>query len=241
MRREESATRAQSDSEVVSMSDSPSTRRTATVAPVKKAASAQPQRSRIRTKEIPPDKIGKGGNTGLLTVALADRLIGVLKTGVPLDVAIAYVGVHRETLRKWRRRGDKALELRAGRRSPTERRYGDFVQRLDAALAETTVFAQEGLRMMMAPPQELDPATGELRAAPQTDADKRIQLEAIKFYLSRRERKHYGARHGRRSRRCSAGRTVTTMNDSTSQLPKAVPKASRFSPAIGTRESENSA
>ena len=31
------------------------------------------------------------------------RLVEVVVTGVPLDVAIAYVGVHRETLRRWRK------------------------------------------------------------------------------------------------------------------------------------------
>ena len=178
------------------MSDNPSNRRTATTAraaPVKKVASKPPSRTRTRTKDIAPDKVGKGGNPGLLTAALADRLIGVIVTGVPLEVALAYCGVHRETLRKWRRRGDKALELSSTMRSPTERRYADFVQRLDAAMAETTVLAQAGLRMMMTPPRELDPATGELRAVPESDTDKRLRLEAIKFYLSRRERKHYGA------------------------------------------------
>lgn len=148
---------------------------TAKAVPVKKAASAQPRRQRTRTKDIPPDKVGKGGNTSLLTATLADRLIGVIQTGVPLDVAIAYVGVHRETLRKWRRQGDKALELSAGRRSPTERRYADFVQRLDTAMSSMTVRAQATVGLIL------------------TEPDRRLALDAAKFYLSRRERRHYGA------------------------------------------------
>jgi hypothetical protein len=141
---------------------------------VKKAAATPPSRERRRTKEIPPDKVGKGGNTALLTTALADRLVSVVSTGVPLDVAIAYVGIHRETLRRWRKRGDRALELGAGRRSPTERRYADFVQRLDVAVSQMTVRAQATVGLIM------------------SDTDKRLALDAAKFYLSRRERKHYG-------------------------------------------------
>ncbi|MFI5035399.1 MAG: hypothetical protein ACHQFZ_04260 [Acidimicrobiales bacterium] len=77
-----------------------------------------------------------------------------------------------------------ALELKASVRNPTERRYADFVQRLDAAMAETTILAQAGLRQFMMPPRE---------GQDMSDTDKRLRVDAIKFYLSRRERKHYGA------------------------------------------------
>jgi hypothetical protein len=162
--------------------------------PVKRAAATPASRQRRRTKDVPSDKVGNGGNSGLLTTTLADRLIGVVETGVPLDVAIAYVGVHRETLRKWRRRGDRALEISASRRSPTERRYADFVQRLDAAMAETSVLAQATLRrLIMGPRPLIDRETGERTPVPMSDTDKRIQADLVKFYLSRRERRHYGA------------------------------------------------
>jgi hypothetical protein len=152
--------------------------------PVNKAAVTPPSRKRTRAKDIPPDKVGKGGNPALLTAALADRLIGTVVTGVPLDVAIAYVGIHRETLRRWRKRGDVALELKASVRNPTERRYADFVLRLDKAMAETTVLAQAGMRQFMLPSRE---------GHEMSDTDKRLRLDAIKFYLGRREHRHYGS------------------------------------------------
>lgn len=137
--------------------------------------------------------MAKVGNPGLLTNALADKLMQTVVTGVPLDVAIAYVGIHRETLRKWRRRGEKALELTASRRSPTERRYADFVTRLDTAMAETSVLAQATLRRLMMGPRPLvDRETGEQTPVPMSDAEKRIQADMVKFYLGRRERKWYG-------------------------------------------------
>lgn len=161
---------------------------------MKKSAATSPSRQRRRRKNIPPDKLGKGGNSGLLTATLSKRLVEVVVTGVPLDVAIAYVGVHRETLRRWRRRGDIALEISASRRSPTERRYADFVERLDAAMAATTVLAQATLKqLIVGPPPIINHETGDSLPAPMTDTEKRIQADMIKFYLGRRERKHYGA------------------------------------------------
>lgn len=131
---------------------------------------------------------------GLLTATLSQRLIETIETGAPLEVAIAYAGIHRETLRRWRRRGDVALEIGASRRSPTERRYADFVIRLDAAMAATTVLAQATLKQLISgPPPIVNHETGESLPAPMTDTEKRIQADMIKFYLGRRERNHYGA------------------------------------------------
>lgn len=159
----------------------------------KTAAPPPPSRLRTRTKDVPPDRKQKVGNPGLLTNALADRLIQIVVTGVPLDVATAYVGIHRETLRQWRRRGEKALEINASRRSPTERRYADFVTKLDAAVSETTVLAQATLRRLIVGPRPtVDKETGESTPTPMSDTEKRIQADMVKFYLKARERKHYG-------------------------------------------------
>jgi hypothetical protein len=173
-----------SDCEAEKVSYNSSTRSTATTAkaaPAQRAASTPPSRQRRRAKDIPPDKVGNGGAVALLTLAVANRLINTVAAGTPLDVAIAYCGIHRETLRRWRRRGDQALEIPVTMRSQTERRYADFVKRLDATMAETTVLAQATLKKLI------------IGTASMTDTEKRIQADMIKFYLSRRERKYYGA------------------------------------------------
>ena len=124
---------------------------------------------------MPEDKIAKSGNTTLLTQANADKLIQTVSSGVPLDVATAFCGIHRETVRRWRRRGESAREINAGRRTPTERRYAAFATALDTAMASMTVRAQATVGLVM------------------TESDRRLALDAAKFYLSRRDRKNYGA------------------------------------------------
>ncbi|HEY5304561.1 MAG TPA: hypothetical protein VIJ86_10950 [Acidimicrobiales bacterium] len=166
---------------------------TAKAAATKKKAVTRTPRIRKITKAVPADKVSMSGNPGLLTAELADRLIETVAKGVPLDVALSYTGIHRETLRRWRRKGDRALEVSASVRSPTQRKYAAFVLQLDTAMAKVTVTAQETLGRLIEGPRELDPVTGVLRPAPMTDTELRIQADLLKFYLSRRVRAHYGA------------------------------------------------
>lgn len=165
-------------------------RKTTTV--VKKKTVARKPRKRIPTKIIPEDRVGKVGNVTLLTKANADRLIEAVTTGVPLDIAADYVGIHRDTIRKWRRRGEKALEIQAGRRTPTDRRYADFAVQLQKAMSETSVLAQATLKRLIIGPRVRSPETNEMVAGEMSDTQLRIQADLIKFYLGRRERKHYG-------------------------------------------------
>ena len=167
--------------------------KTAKAVPVKKAASPKPARQRIRTTVKPEDRAGLVGAPGLLTKELADRLISVIETGVPLDVSLAFVGVHRDTLRKWRRRGSRALELKAGVRSENERKYADFCLRLDTAVASVIVAAQTTLKRLVTGPQLIDKETGEVVFLPMSDTELRIQADLLKFFLSRRDRANYGA------------------------------------------------
>lgn len=165
-------------------------RKTTTV--VKKKAAKSPSRQRTVTKVIPEDRVGKVGNTTLLTKVNADKLIEAVTTGVPLDLAADYCGIHRDTIRKWRRRGEKAIEMNARMRSPTERRYADFATRLGKAMSETSVLAQATMKRLIIGPRVRSPETGEIVAGEMSDTQLRIQADLIKFYLGRRERKHYG-------------------------------------------------
>ena len=115
----------------------------------------------------------------MLTKERETALLNAIKTGAPLDTCAAFAGVTREALRQWRRRGEKALELPAGRRSPTERRYAAFVGELDRALSEASMRAQTTVRQLMVVPDGADAAS------------RRVALEAAKFHLTHRDARNY--------------------------------------------------
>ncbi len=115
----------------------------------------------------------------MLTEERAKALLDAVKTGAPLDTCAAFAGITREALRKYRRRGEKALEIAAGRRSPTERRMASFVGELDRALSEAAIRAQATVRQLMVLPDGADAAT------------KRVALEASKFHLTHRDPRNY--------------------------------------------------
>jgi len=117
------------------------------------------------------------GRPDLLNEAKAKVIVDAVRTGTTLDTAAAWAGVTAETLRRWRRRGEQALTVPPGRRSPTDRKYADFCGVLDQALAEMAV------RM-----QELVYAT-----ATQTE-DRALAFRAATWYLMHRERDDYTTR-----------------------------------------------
>ena len=115
----------------------------------------------------------------MLTAEREKALLDAVRTGAPLTTCAAFAGITREALRKWRRRGERAMELAPGRRSPTERRYADFVGELDRALSEAAMRAQATVRQLMVLPPDADAAT------------KRVALEASKFHLTHRNAADY--------------------------------------------------
>ena len=99
------------------------------------------------------------GRPSKLTPARADRLIQALRLGYPYASAAAYVGIHRDTLQNWRRRGAEALEtatqddnidpLEPGAyqaEHPDEQPYLDFFVASTRARAEAEGFYLSTLR-----------------------------------------------------------------------------------------------
>jgi hypothetical protein len=75
--------------------------------------------------------LGRTGRHTLLTPSVADQLVTMLRAGNYLEVACRAVGVHRNTLAEWLRRGRVA---RVG-----DEDYAQLVERVDQALAEGEV------------------------------------------------------------------------------------------------------
>lgn len=147
-----------------------------------------------------------GGRAPALNAERQRVILDAIRTGATEARAASYGGVHLDTVRAWRRRGEAALQLRAGLRNPSQRLYAEFVTSLDRALAETAVRMQ-GIVMDIAlrgrrtieQVDELDDegrATGrtvERRYDP-TPEQQRISLQAATWWLSHRERADYSTR-----------------------------------------------
>jgi hypothetical protein len=78
----------------------------------------------------------------VLNEQTSKTILDAIKVGTPLHTAAAVAGVSDETLRVWRRLGEKAQAVPPGRRSPTERRLVRFLGALDAAMALASARAQ---------------------------------------------------------------------------------------------------
>ena len=117
------------------------------------------------------------GRPDHLTDANAKVILDAVRTGSTMDTAAAWAGVTGETLRRWRRRGEAAQAIPAGRRNPTDRKYANFCWALDQALAEAAVRMQEVVYTV----------------ATQTD-DLALALRAATWYLVHRERETYTTR-----------------------------------------------
>jgi hypothetical protein len=133
------------------------------------------------------------GRPDHLTDANAKVILAAVRTGSTMDTAAAWAGVTGETLRRWRRRGEAAQAVPAGRRNPTDRKYADFCAVLDQALAEMAVRMQEvvyTIAIAGAPtatpenPHPLKPSVEQ----------QRVSLQAATWYLVHRERDTYTTR-----------------------------------------------
>ena len=92
---------------------------------------------------------------GKLTPTLRDELCALLRRGHYIHSACAYVGIHRDTYRAWRAKGDDARALRSeGRKVPAALKpYLEFLDETDTAreygeawLVERTLDAAENPR-----------------------------------------------------------------------------------------------
>jgi hypothetical protein len=75
--------------------------------------------------------LGRAHRPSVLTPALADNLVTMLRAGNYIEVACRAVGVHRRTLSLWLARG------RAG--APGDEVFAELAERVDVALAEGEV------------------------------------------------------------------------------------------------------
>lgn len=112
-----------------------------------------------------------------------ETLINAIRLGNPLKTACNFAGLSDETVRVWRRKGEAALELPQGRRNPTQRKYADFVGRLDKSLAEANFRAQATIHALM---------TQDVRSV--TPEQQRIALQAAQFFLTHRDNANYTTR-----------------------------------------------
>lgn len=91
------------------------------------------------------------GRPSKLTPALLTRLLELVRDGVPVDVAVTAVGVHRATFFGWAKRGREArAKAECGEALDAEaRRYASFVDDLEAARAQAEATAVEVVRTAM--------------------------------------------------------------------------------------------
>lgn len=111
-------------------------------------------------------------------------ILTAIRNGSTEKRASAFGGVSLDTIKQWRRKGDAALAKKSTNRSPTERKYADFVTALNKALAETAVMMQTVVAQIAAR------GTG----AEVSVEQQRISLTAATWWLSHRERDDYTTR-----------------------------------------------
>jgi hypothetical protein len=129
--------------------------------------------------------------TGATTALNTERqatILNAIRQGATEKRAASFGGVHLDTIRQWRRKGDLALAKKAGQRTPTERKYADFVTALDKALSETAVMMQSVVTGI---------ASLGLRQegqAPPSIEQQRVSGQMATWWLSHRERDDYTTR-----------------------------------------------
>jgi len=138
------------------------------------------------------------GRPSKLTPALLTHLLDLIRDGVPIDVAVAAVGVHRATYFGWAKRGREASTKAeaGGPLDAEEQRYACFADDLEAARAEAEVTAVSVVRGAMASswhaaswylerahPERWGRRRAEPDAAPQPDADPSVTIVQLIEHL----------------------------------------------------------
>lgn len=122
-----------------------------------------------------------------LNAARQQTIIDAIRNGATEKRASAFAGVHLDTIRQWRRKGEIALSKPARERGQTERKYADFVTALDKALAETAVMMQSVITGIA--------ARGLTRDGVEPSVEQqRISGQMATWWLSHRERDDYTTR-----------------------------------------------
>ena len=120
-----------------------------------------------------------------LNAARQKTILDAIRSGATDKRAAQYAGISFETVKQWRRKGDTALLKKANQRSPSERKYVEFVTQLDIALADTAVMMQSVVTSIA--------SYGLQQNSPSVE-QQRISLTAATWWLSHRERDDYTTR-----------------------------------------------
>lgn len=130
----------------------------------------------------------------------ADRqkiLLDAITIGTPIVTSCLLAGVDDSTLRKWRARGEDALDVPSGKRSGTEHKYANFVTALGRALATASHQAQltvtRNMTMPLTRPEVVRRADGtdEIVQVPISVEERRLAQQAAQFHLTHRDPTNY--------------------------------------------------
>ena len=147
-----------------------------------------------------------GGAPTALNSSRQETILNAIRLGCTERRASSFGGVSHETIKQWRRKGEAALQKPAGKRSPTERKYAEFVTLFDKALSECSVRMQQTI-FTLATPNLTDQPMRDVDGSIVRDArgnpviipaasneEKSLALRAAMFWLSNREREDYTTR-----------------------------------------------
>ena len=141
------------------------------------AKKPRPKKAPAKKATTEPRKVG---HPSVFDAQRSDILLNAIRIGTPYQLACDFAGIHRDTLRKWRRRGEQALLIPSGRRGPTDRKFAEFVGALDKALAESGVRAQQTIHTLMT-----------LDVKNTTPEQQRVAMSAAQFHLTHRLADYY--------------------------------------------------
>jgi len=171
-------------------------RKTTTTAKKRTAPSQQPAaRRKHPTPEPGKTRAYDSTHRHVLNAERQKMLLDAITIGTPLKTAALYAGIENETLRKWRARGEDAQNVPPGKRSPTERKYADFVGALGRALATAAHQAQltvtRNMTMPLTRPEVVRRADGtdEVIQVPVSVEERRLAQQAAQFHLTHRSGK----------------------------------------------------
>jgi hypothetical protein len=134
-----------------------------------------------------------GGRPSALTLEKQEALLQAIRSGASDKRAAFYAGIHVDTVRQWRRKGEAALAKPARERGATERKYGEFVTQLERALNETSVLMAQVLTANARLGVQHRRQDGSMHE-PNID-DRRLAVDVAKFWTTHRERDTYHTRH----------------------------------------------
>jgi len=121
-----------------------------------------------------------GGRPTALTKHVSSAIIEALKSGASMSDAASAAGVDASTLRRWRRRGEAALEVRPKERTPEERTFARFCLATERASAEVVIQAHEVINNLI----DIDIENASME-------EQRLALKAAIWFLVHRYQEEY--------------------------------------------------